>query len=74
MGFARKCKRRHERNNRQGRSTCPKCHAKLIEKPGYGLACQECGWTKLSCMYREDILAYYDAVMKLEAIGGKNDG
>lgn len=47
MSFARKCKRRSSRNNRQKRSTCPKCHAKLIEKPGYGLACQECGWWKI---------------------------
>ena len=62
MSFARKCKRRSDRDSRQGRTTCPKCHAKLIEKPGYGLACQECGWTKLSCMYRDDISAYYDAV------------
>lgn len=62
MGFARKCKRRSDRNNRQSRSTCPKYHAKLIEKPGYGLACQKCGWTKLACMYHEDIAAYYDTV------------
>ena len=50
MSFARKCKRRSDRNNRQGRSTCPKCHAKLIEKSGYGLTCMECGWMKLSSM------------------------
>ena len=50
MSFARKCKRRSSRNNRQGRSTCPKCHAKLIEKTGYGLVCMECGWMKLSSM------------------------
>lgn len=62
MSFARKCKRRSDRDNRQGRTTCPKCHAKLIEKTGYDLACQACGWTKLSCMYHEDIAAYYDAV------------
>lgn len=46
MSFARKCKRLSARNSHQDRTTCPKCHAKLIEKPGYGLACQECGWTK----------------------------
>ena len=46
MSFARKCKRRSSRNNRQGRTTCPKCHTKLIEKPGYGLVCMECGWMK----------------------------
>lgn len=50
MGFARKCKRRSDRNNRQSRSTFPKCHAKLIEKTGYGLVCMECGWVKLSVM------------------------
>ena len=47
MSFSRKCKRLSARNSHQDRTTCPKCHAKLIEKPGYGLACQECGWTKL---------------------------
>ena len=47
MSFARKCKRLSARNSHQDRTTCPKCHAKLIEKSGYGLACQECGWTKL---------------------------
>lgn len=30
----------------KGRTTCPKCHAKLIEKPGYGMVCEECGWWK----------------------------
>lgn len=25
---------------------CPKCHKKLIEKPGYGFVCQECGYVK----------------------------
>ena len=50
MSFARKCKRRSDRNNRQGRTTCPKCHAKLIEKTGYGPICMECGWMKLSSM------------------------
>lgn len=28
------------------RTTCPKCHAKLKEKPGYGTVCDECGWWK----------------------------
>ena len=47
MSFARKCKRLSARNSHQDRTTCPKCHAKLIEKSGYELACQECGWAKL---------------------------
>ena len=47
MSFARKCKRLSARNSHQDRTTCPKCHAKLIEKAGYGQVCQECGWTKL---------------------------
>ena len=47
MSFARKYKRLSARNSHQDRTTCPKCHAKLIEKAEYGQACQECGWTKL---------------------------
>ena len=31
------------------RTTCPKCRAKLKEKPGYGLLCAECGWRKNKC-------------------------
>lgn len=50
MSFARKRKRRYDRNDRQCRITCPKCHAKLIEKTEYGLVCMECGWMKLSSM------------------------
>lgn len=44
MSFARKLKRKHEK--KLGRTTCPKCHSKLLEKPGYGLVCAECGWWK----------------------------
>ena len=45
MSLARKIKRSiaHKKN---GRTTCPKCHAKLVEKPGYGIVCAECGWWK----------------------------
>ena len=47
MRFARKIKRNIDRA-RNGRMTCPKCHAKLVDKSGYGLVCAECGWWKLS--------------------------
>ena len=47
MSFARKLKRKHEKKERKAdRTTCPKCHSKLLEKPGYGLVCAECGWWK----------------------------
>lgn len=26
------------------RSTCRRCKAKMIVKPGYGFVCGECGW------------------------------
>lgn len=43
MSIARKFKRQQER--KQGnRTTCPKCHSKLTEKPGYGEVCELCGW------------------------------
>lgn len=45
MSFARKLKR-HINGGNKGRTTCPKCHSKLLEKPGYGLVCAECGWWK----------------------------
>lgn len=48
MSFTRKLKRRQIKDGRQGRITCPKCHAKLVEKTGYGLVCMECGWMKLA--------------------------
>lgn len=53
MSFARKCKRRYDRNNRQCRITCPKCHAKLIEKTVYGLVCMECGWMRFTAKTEE---------------------
>lgn len=28
------------------RTTCPKCHGKLVKKDGYGTVCPECGWRK----------------------------
>lgn len=40
----RQAKLRIEKEN--GRITCPKCHDKLVEKPGYGQVCQKCGWEK----------------------------
>ena len=45
MSFARKLKRKTQLSKNR-RTTCPKCHEKLIEKPGYGLVCAECGWWK----------------------------
>lgn len=48
MSFSRKLKRQKVRDNCRGRITYPKCHAKLVEKTGYGLVCMECGWTKLA--------------------------
>lgn len=47
MSFARKIKRNIDRA-KNGRRTCPKCHTKLIEKSGYGLVCEYCGWCKPS--------------------------
>ncbi len=38
--FANRKKRKEERK----RTTCRYCKAKLIDKPGYGLVCPECGW------------------------------
>lgn len=48
MSFSRKLKRQKVRNSHRSRTTCPKCHAKLVEKTGYGLVCMECGWMKLA--------------------------
>lgn len=46
MSLSRSIKRR-KMLAQNGRTTCPKCHAKLIEKPGYGAVCAECGcWKK----------------------------
>ena len=45
MSLSRSIKRRKMlRENK--RTTCPKCHDKLIDKPGYGIVCAECGWWK----------------------------
>lgn len=49
MSISRTIKRRSEMlkiKRENGRITCPKCHTKLIEKPGYGRVCEECGWAK----------------------------
>ncbi len=45
MSLARKIKRGIDKTE-NGRTTCPKCHVKLVEKSGYGLVCAECGWWK----------------------------
>lgn len=45
MSFKRKINRQKQ-FGAEGRTTCPKCHAKLFEKPGYGKVCAECGWWK----------------------------
>lgn len=45
MSLSRSIKRRKMlRENK--RTTCPKCRAKLVEKPGYGIVCPDCGWWK----------------------------
>ena len=43
MSIKRKIKRITQRK-KDGRTTCPKCHSKLVEKAGYGKVCAECGW------------------------------
>lgn len=45
MSISRKIKRNVDRL-KNGRTTCPKCHAKLVYKSGYGNVCAECGWWK----------------------------
>ena len=38
--FAERKKRKEEKK----RTTCRRCGRKMIDKPGYGLVCVECGW------------------------------
>lgn len=38
--FANRKKAKEERK----RITCKRCKSQLLEKPGYGLVCAECGW------------------------------
>jgi protein-arginine kinase activator protein McsA len=45
MSISRSIKRRKMLAGKR-RTTCPKCHATLKEKPGYGTVCVECGWWK----------------------------
>jgi len=45
MSLSRSIKRKKMLANGE-RKTCPKCHAKLIIKPGYGTVCANCGWWK----------------------------
>ena len=49
--FANRKKRKEERK----RTTCRHCKGKMIEKPGYGLICPECGWER-AIKEREDSL------------------
>lgn len=49
MSMQRKIKRAMEAQQRKEagkRTTCRKCGARMVEKPGYGLVCMECGWAK----------------------------
>lgn len=49
MSIARTVRRermRELKKTKHGRSTCPKCHTKLVEKVGYGMVCCKCGWSK----------------------------
>lgn len=45
MSLSRSIKRRKMLREKK-RTTCPKCHSKLVEKPGYGIVCPDCGWWK----------------------------
>lgn len=45
MSLSRSIKRRKMLREKR-RTTCPKCHGKLIDKPGYGIVCPDCGWRK----------------------------
>lgn len=49
MSMQRKIKRAMEAQQRKEvgkRTTCRKCGARMIEKPGYGQVCIECGWAR----------------------------
>ena len=49
MSQQRKIKRAMEARQRKEtrkRTTCRKCGARMIEKPGYGVVCGECGWMR----------------------------
>lgn len=50
MSMQRKIKRAMEAQQRKEtmkRTTCRRCGAKMVEKPGYGQVCIECGWARL---------------------------
>lgn len=34
------------RRRKMQHKSCPKCHKKMVNKPGYGLVCRECGYMK----------------------------
>ena len=40
----RRFAKRKERKAEKKRTTCRRCKSKMIEKPGYGMVCMECGW------------------------------
>lgn len=43
----RRQRAREAKKAKEGRTTCPKCHNRhLVEKPGYGTVCPQCGWAK----------------------------
>lgn len=49
MSMQRKIKRAMEAQQRKEtrkRTTCRKCGARMVEKPGYCLVCIECGWER----------------------------
>ena len=37
------------------RRKCRKCGAKIVNKPGYGAVCPECGWHRVSYTDKEEI-------------------
>lgn len=51
--FRRFANRKRMKEERK-RTTCRHCKNKLLEKPGYGLVCPECGWMKQESAGGED--------------------
>lgn len=48
----RRFAKRHQKEKQ--RTKCRKCGAKMIDKPGYGIICSECGWMQLPKLSEED--------------------